>query len=112
MVTAGSRIMSQLIAWRLDSLGQTPWRVYFALVFGSRACDTRQSGDVVAYGLVTLNPQRGTEALPMAPLVEVKDLHVEFTTRDGTVKAVNGITFSLEPGKVLTILGESGSGKS
>src|SRR5919108_2222794 len=48
----------------------------------------------------------------MAPLVEVKDLHVEFTTRDGTVKAVNGITFSLEAGRVLTILGESGSGKS
>ncbi len=48
----------------------------------------------------------------MAPLLEVKDLHVEFTTRDGIVKAVNGITFSLEPGKVLTILGESGSGKS
>src|ERR671924_1785557 len=48
----------------------------------------------------------------MAPLVEVKDLHVEFTTRDGVVKAVNGITFRLEPGRVLTILGESGSGKS
>jgi peptide/nickel transport system ATP-binding protein len=48
----------------------------------------------------------------MAPLLEVKDLHVDFTTRDGIVKAVNGITFSLEEGKVLTILGESGSGKS
>jgi peptide/nickel transport system ATP-binding protein len=48
----------------------------------------------------------------MAPLVEVKDLYVEFVTRDGIVKAVNGITFTLEPGKVLTILGESGSGKS
>ena len=33
-------------------------------------------------------------------------------TRDGLVKAVNGITFALERGKVLTILGESGSGKS
>jgi peptide/nickel transport system ATP-binding protein len=48
----------------------------------------------------------------MAPLVAVKDLQVEFTTRDGIVKAVNGITFNLEPGRVLTILGESGSGKS
>lgn len=48
----------------------------------------------------------------MAPLLEVKDLQVEFTTRDGIVKAVNGITFSLEAGRVLTILGESGSGKS
>ena len=48
----------------------------------------------------------------MAPLIEVKDLHVEFITRDGVVKAVNGISFTLEQGKVLTILGESGSGKS
>jgi peptide/nickel transport system ATP-binding protein len=48
----------------------------------------------------------------MAPLVEVKNLQVEFATRDGIVKAVNGITFSLEAGRVLTILGESGSGKS
>ena len=52
------------------------------------------------------------EPLSMAPLVEVNDLHVEFSTRDGIVKAVNGLTFSLEPGRVLTILGESGSGKS
>jgi peptide/nickel transport system ATP-binding protein len=48
----------------------------------------------------------------MGPLVEVNDLHVEFSTRDGIVRAVNGISFSLEPGRVLTILGESGSGKS
>ena len=48
----------------------------------------------------------------MAPLLAVKDLHVEFATRDGVVKAVNGVSFSLERGKVLTILGESGSGKS
>jgi peptide/nickel transport system ATP-binding protein len=37
---------------------------------------------------------------------------VVFSTRDGTIKAINGITFSLESGRVLTILGESGSGKS
>ena len=42
----------------------------------------------------------------------LKDLHVEFMTRVGVVKAVNGITFALDRGKVLTILGESGSGKS
>jgi peptide/nickel transport system ATP-binding protein len=48
----------------------------------------------------------------MASLLEVRDLHVEFATREGLVKAVNGITFGLERGQVLAILGESGSGKS
>jgi peptide/nickel transport system ATP-binding protein len=48
----------------------------------------------------------------MAPLLTIKDLVVAFHTRDGVVKAVNGVTFSLERGKVLALLGESGSGKS
>jgi peptide/nickel transport system ATP-binding protein len=42
----------------------------------------------------------------------IKDLSVAFHTRDGVVQAVNGVTFSLERGKVLALLGESGSGKS
>ena len=48
----------------------------------------------------------------MAPLLIVKDLSVAFHTRDGVVQAVNGVTFALERGKVLALLGESGSGKS
>jgi peptide/nickel transport system ATP-binding protein len=47
-----------------------------------------------------------------ASLVEVEDLNVRFVTRESTAHAVNGVTFSVRPGEVLCILGESGSGKS
>ena len=42
----------------------------------------------------------------------MEDLQVEFRTRDGVAKAVNGVSFILEEGQTLAILGESGSGKS
>ena len=45
-------------------------------------------------------------------LLEVKHLHTYFKTRKGTVKAVNDVSYSLEPGKTIGIVGESGSGKS
>ncbi|GAA2776192.1 ABC transporter ATP-binding protein [Kitasatospora sp. CM 4170] len=46
------------------------------------------------------------------PLLEVRDLHVEFHTRDGVAKAVNGVNYSVAAGETLAVLGESGSGKS
>ncbi|MEU4097235.1 ABC transporter ATP-binding protein [Streptomyces sp. NPDC026673] len=54
-------------------------------------------------------PRTGDAA---APLLEVRDLHVEFHTRDGIAKAVNGVNYTVSAGETLAVLGESGSGKS
>ncbi|MFJ8534489.1 ABC transporter ATP-binding protein [Streptomyces sp. NPDC093591] len=45
-------------------------------------------------------------------LLEVRDLRVEFRTRDGVAQAVNGVNYGVDAGETLAVLGESGSGKS
>jgi len=66
---------------------------------------------------VTVNGLTATiDAVPgvdaSAPPLEVKDLQVEFRTRNGIAHAVNGVSFSISAGETLAVLGESGCGKS
>lgn len=53
-----------------------------------------------------------TTTTPGAPLLEVRDLQVEFRSKAGVAQAINGMNFTLNAGETLAILGESGSGKS
>jgi len=56
----------------------------------------------------------GIEASPAAtqPILEIDDLHTHFFTREGVVRAVDGVSYTLERGKTLGVVGESGCGKS
>jgi oligopeptide transport system ATP-binding protein len=62
--------------------------------------------------LIVSEPETMDHGRRSGRLLEVDDLRVEFRTQDGVAKAINGVTYHVDAGETLAVLGESGSGKS
>ncbi len=62
--------------------------------------------------LTATSPQQTTSPTTGEPLLALNNLKTQFTTMDGIIRAVDGVSFAIEPGKTLGLVGESGCGKS
>src|SRR5205807_5307084 len=71
-----------------------------------------ESAQAVVEELVPASSRRQKLERGDRPLLEVKGLRTSFRTRDGNVKAVDGIDFHVDRGEILGLVGESGCGKS
>jgi peptide/nickel transport system ATP-binding protein len=60
----------------------------------------------------TAQPPSSENLSPINPLLDIKDLSVVYLTKRGPVKAVDGVSLTIQPGEVVGLAGESGSGKS
>ncbi|MET8308972.1 MULTISPECIES: ABC transporter ATP-binding protein [unclassified Micromonospora] len=60
----------------------------------------------------TVQPTPASATPEGGHLLELRDLHVEFRTNEGVARVINGVSYHLDAGETLAVLGESGSGKS
>ncbi|GAB3953682.1 hypothetical protein GCM10027614_59480 [Micromonospora vulcania] len=60
----------------------------------------------------TVQPTPASATPDGGHLLELRDLHVEFRTNEGVARVINGVSYHLDAGETLAVLGESGSGKS
>ena len=82
------------------------------MALGRRNAAGRRAGGTDSDSLLQDGPRQAPGTDPSRSFLEARDLRIHFPTDDGLVKAVDGLSFTLERGKTLGIVGESGSGKS